>query len=312
MAVQGLHLLITYKCNARCGHCFLQSGPDRRGSMSRELALGLVREAAEIPEINHLFIEGGEPFLYRELMTEIIERATGAGLWIGALSNGFWASSPSKAAEVLRPMAKAGLQSLSISTDDWHSEFIPRERAIAAARAASDVGIEADIMACERPILDNSNAKQELEIFGGTGSIIPVYTGGVKYRGRASFNIGARVLYPWEMLTDCRENPADPGRVHIGPDGEIHLCQGLLLGRSAGAEKLSDILGGFKPEDHQLVAPLTSGGPAELARLALTLGWKPRAKGYADGCHLCYEARCFLRVMYPDLIGPAAMYVTAA
>ena len=295
MQVQGLHLLLTYKCNARCRHCFLSAGPERSEVFSEALALKVVEEAGDLPAINHLFLEGGEPFLYPKLMEAVIARATGLGLWTGALTNGFWAVSDEKAKRVLEPLAAAGLQSLSISTDAWHEEFVPLARVEAAAEAAAALGVAVDVMVCGVTALT--------ERLGPA----PVHAGGVVCRGRAISTICLNGNLNWESLTKCHEGLSRPGRVHIGPAGEIHLCQGLLLGEEAGANPLKNTFANYAPQRHPIVSRLLTGGPAALARFAAGFGFVPR-RVYVDGCQLCFETRSFLRRRFPRLIGPAGLY----
>lgn len=289
MSVRGLHLLLTYKCNARCGHCFLNAGPEHRDVMPQALGLSLIDQASQMPSVNHLFIEGGEPFLFPELVKQLVKHASDRGLWIGALTNGFWALDPDKAKAVLAPMVEAGLQSLSISTDAWHERFVPVERVKIAAAAARDLELDADVMFCQSPDFEYTNLENLQDLVGAT----EVHAGGIVCRGRAATDVCVNGNLDWQSLSVCRENLASPGRVHIGPNGEIHLCQGLLLGPSAKSEPLEKIFAGYKPESHPIVAKLLAGGPASLARYANARGWRP-APGYVDACQLCYEVRTFL------------------
>lgn len=302
MTVNGLHLLVTYKCNARCRHCFLSAGPEHSRVISRERGLALIQEASELPEIDHLFLEGGEPFLFPDLLLDFVKAATTGGLWVGALSNGFWAQSRAAALARLEPLAAAGLRSLSISTDSWHEEFVSREKAVRAATIAQELDISADIMSCNPLNITQGKGKVEAEI--------AMYTGDVVGRGRAVDSLKGGGEHCWEELVDCRERLSMPGRVHVGPDGEVHLCQGLLLGHRAGDAPLGDILAAYAPTEHPLVSRLIEGGPAAMARHALELGWEPSGL-YLDSCHLCYEVRTFLRTLYPELIGPPEIYQVA-
>lgn len=302
MTVNGLHLLVTYKCNARCRHCFLSAGPEHSRVISRERGLALIQEASELPEIDHLFLEGGEPFLFPDLLLDLVKAATAGGLWVGALSNGFWAHSRAAALARLEPLAAAGLRSLSISTDSWHEEFVSREKAVRAATIAQELDISADIMVCNPLNISKSKGKVEAEV--------ATYTGGVVGRGRAVHSLKGGGEHHWEELVDCRERLSAPGRVHVGPEGEVHLCQGLLLGPRAGDAPLGDILAAYAPAEHPLVSRLIDGGPVALARYAFELGWKSSGL-YLDSCHLCYEVRTFLRPSYPELIGPSEMYEAA-
>jgi len=302
MRPNGIHLLLTYKCNASCGHCFLSCGPRRKGVMTAAEAIKYMDDSLQTGYIGHFFVEGGEPFLYPEILTSVVKAAQGRGIWIGALTNGFWASSEAKAKERLAPLARAGLASLGVSTDAWHSEFVPVENAERAAKAATAMSIEADLMVCKGGPADDAVLSQ-LSRDG-----FEFYTGGIVCRGRAA-GISACALgeSDWRSLTTCHATFGGSSRVHIGPFGDIHLCQGLLLGVDAREEPLADIFGGFDPSRHPICSVLEAGGPAALARFAAGYGFEPRER-YADDCQLCFEARRYLRPYFPRLLGPAEGY----
>lgn len=307
MFLSGLHLLLTYKCNARCQHCFLNASPENSEVMAGEAAFKHIQEAHQIG-VNHIFIEGGEPFLFPKLLPTIISKASELGFWVGLLTNGFWATSTSKARQTLQPLAAAGLNSLSISTDGFHQSYVPLNYALTAAKVASELGLEADLMVCQDLVSANSES-QSLVVSASKAEKVPVYTGKVVCRGRAVLSkLCSSGSYNWAQLTTCREKLQTPGRVHIGPKGEIHLCQGLLMGENALSASLSSIFAAYKPANHPLVNALLKGGPAELARLAANYGFKPEAC-YVDDCHLCYEVRRWLQPYFPQFIGPANIYL---
>jgi len=302
MKPSGIHLLLTYKCNASCEHCFLNCGPGRSGTIPIDLVRKYAGDAADAPYVNHFFIEGGEPFLHPGLLREAVGEIIGRGYWLGVLTNAFWASSDARASEVLEPLAAAGLGSLGISTDAWHERFVPVEYAERAARIAGGLGIDADLMVCS----GGPGGETVIDRLREDG--FDAYTSGVVCRGRASVSAECQVNnHPWDRLTECSASFGGNSRVHLGPDGHIHLCQGLLTGFDARNEPLADIFARFDPAAHPLAAALERGGPAALADLAMEHGYKPRA-GYTDGCQLCFEARRYLIGFYPRLIGPPEIY----
>lgn len=309
MALSGLHLLLTYKCNARCRHCFLNASPENQEVMSYEAALKHLQEAKEIG-VNHIFIEGGEPFLYPRLLPAIIAKASELGFWVGLLTNGFWATSPAKASKTLKPLIQAGLNSLSISTDNFHQAFVPLNCALTAAKTARTLGLEADLMVCQE-LPAKARAAQLMSSASADNyqtAGVSVYAGKVVCRGRAVLSkLCAGGNFHWQELTVCQERLSAPSRVHIGPNGEIHLCQGLLLGKNGLSSSLTNIFNSYEPRNHPLVHALQKGGPAELARFSSQYGFKPQ-QTYVDGCHLCYEVRRWLQPYFPSLIGPLNIY----
>lgn len=224
--------------------------------------------------------EGGEPMLHPDLVAGWIEHATELGLDAGLVSNGFWALDRDRAGQVLAKLNKLGLSSLMISCDDYHGEAVERQRALAAIAAAESLGLTT--------ILAVTNREQ------------------VMYRGRAAELLAPdAALRPATELTCCpHEDLADPARVHLDYEGNIHLCQGLTMGRAADGRSLMRILRAYDPASHPIAGPLLEGGPLALAdAYALRM-----ASHYADACHLCYECRRQLRVRFPEYLGPDHVY----
>jgi hypothetical protein len=91
--------------------------------------------------------------------------------------------------------------------------------------------------------------------------------------------------------------------VHVDPLGNIHICQGIILG-NLFSQPLSHICEAYDPDLHPVTGPLLHGGPAELVRrygLA-------HQENYADACHLCYTSCQALRTRFPQALGPDQMY----
>jgi hypothetical protein len=97
-----------------------------------------------------------------------------------------------------------------------------------------------------------------------------------------------------------------PGRVHLDPMGNVHLCQGIVMG-NIRRTPLAEILAGYDPKTHPIVGPLVRGGPAQLAR---EHGLEFTGES-VDACHLCFRARRELRDRFPELLTPPQMYGVA-
>jgi len=96
--------------------------------------------------------------------------------------------------------------------------------------------------------------------------------------------------------------------VEIHPGGWVNFCAGLALG-NVRHHPLNEILASYEPDAHPIIRVLAQDGPAGLLRLAQEYGYSS-TRGYVDGCHLCYEARRFLRPYYSDHLAPARPYVS--
>jgi hypothetical protein len=220
--------------------------------------------------------------------------AAGMGFEVGIVSNAYWAISPEDALAYLRPFAGL-VADLSVSSDLFHySEKLSRQAHNAAA-AAKKLGISSGVITIERP---------EVCTDAGSGQI-PAGESGVMYRGRAAEKLAPYAPgQPWETFTACpHEDLREPGRVHLDPLGNLHICQGLVIG-NLHVTSLAEICNRYDADSHPICGPLLAGGPAALVR-EYTL---PHQDRYADACHLCYSARLALRGRFPDVLAPGQMY----
>lgn len=295
MSLTGLHLLLTYRCTLECDHCFVWSSPEARGTMSLANVRDILRQAKDLGGIEWIFFEGGEPFLYYTLLLKGVRFAARSGFRVGIVSNAYWATGVSEAKEALRPF-RGLVQDLSISSDRYHWDAEDGHLAESATAAARELGIPCGIISVAQP--------EETDATRRVGQLPPGVSA-LMYRGRAARKLVARARHrPWTEMDRCPyENLRDPGRVHIDPEGNVHLCQGISLG-NVFERPLRGIIRSYNPEAHPIVGPLLAGGPAALVRrYGLTPG-----RTYADACHLCDETRRTLRPRFPDILRPGQMY----
>ena len=127
----------------------------------------------------------------------------------------------------------------------------------------------------------------------------------IMYRGRAAEKLAARAAgHPWEGFDSCpHEDLREPGRIHLDPLGNLHICQGIVIG-NLFEKPLKQICEEYDADPHPICGLLLSGGPAALVS-EYNL---PHASHYADACHLCYEARLSLRDRFPQHLHPDQMY----
>jgi hypothetical protein len=295
MKITGLHLLLTYQCNYECDHCFVWGSPRQSGVMSVDNVRNILRQARDLGTIEWVFFEGGEPFLYYPVLMRGVQLATSMGFRVGIVTNAYWATCLEDAVTWLKPFVDM-VEDLSISCDAYHScdENSPLPQN--ATAAAEQLGIPTGIISIAPP--ENLLAET-------TGGVLPDGESGVMYRGRATYRLADKVKpQPWDSFTQCtNEDFRDPGRVHLDPFGNIHLCQGLLLG-NVFETPLRNIISAFDPDTHPITGPLLRGGPVELVNTYQL----PHKTHYADACHMCYEARIALREKFPSILGPDQVY----
>ncbi len=295
MKLTGLHLLLTYQCTFECEHCFAWGSPSQKGVMTLDDIRCFLQQAKETGTVTSIYFEGGEPFLYYATLLDGVLMAGRMGFSVGIVSNAFWATSPQDARAALRPFKK-WLNNISVSSDLYHYNELLSLQARHAAAAAETFGISVGTISVARP--------EETNVEKVTGQL-PERLSGVMYRGRAVEKLAWRAdRFAWEQFTTCpHENLRDPGRVHLDPFGNLHLCQGLVIG-NLFTRPLREICETYDPDAHPIVGPLLAGGPAELVRRYHLA----HVDTYADACHLCYESRQALRTRFPDQLGPDGMY----
>lgn len=297
MSLTGLHILLTYRCTFRCDHCFVWGSPEQTGVFTLSRLIEALDQAQSAHMIEWIYFEGGEPFLYYPILVEGIRAATDRGFQVGVVTNGYWATTPEDAGAWLSPLV-GSLASLSASTDELHFNERISAEARNARQACERLGIPVDWIVCDLPEASQAQARHGEPVEGGS----------IMYRGRAVTTLAGRATqHRWDTFDTCpHERLDDPGRVHLDPLGNLHLCQGLVMG-NLFERPLVEILDSYRPQEQPVVGPLLRGGPTGLARHYDL----PHADAYADACHLCFSLRQALRSRFPAVLGPDQMYAEA-
>lgn len=293
MKLSGIHILLTYQCTFECDHCFAWGSPWQSGTLTLE-QIKVILEQAKAAGVELIYFEGGEPFLYYALLVRGVEIANEMGFSVGIVSNAYWAHTLGDAMVWLKPLA-GKLDDLSISSDLFHYSEEMLHQAGNAVQAAEKLGIPVETISVAQP--------DELDAPDSHGQLVA--NAGVMFRGRAIEKLLTRISKrSWETFAECpHEDLRDPGRVHLDPLGNLHICQGISIG-NLFEKPLTEICAEYDPDAHPVCGPLMNGGPVAL----VTEYGLPHGSDYADACHLCYVARSALRARMPETLGPDQMY----
>lgn len=292
--LSGLHLLLTYQCTFECDHCFVWGSPWQVGTMTVADIRVILSQAKEAESVEWIYFEGGEPFLYYQTMLAGIDLAIDLGFKVGVVTNSYWATSDEDALLWLTPLV-GKVQDLTISSDLFHfSEKVSRQSK-SVKRISEQLNIPLGIICIEQP---------EIHALSAIGQI-PSEASSIMFRGRAAEKLSPKVPhYPADQFTTCpHENLADPGRIHIDPFGDLHICQGISVG-NIFTSSMKRILDEFDPRSHPIIGALLDGGSYKLAQKYAV----PTTGRYADACHLCFETRRTLRSQFPEILKPDQMY----
>jgi hypothetical protein len=301
--LDGIHFLVTYRCTFACDHCFVWSSPDAEQTMTLAQLTGVIDQAVAAG-VRDVYFEGGEPTLVYPVVLAAARHAREAGLQWGLVSNCYWATSVDDAKVWLEPFGELGISDLSLSSYAYFVEDADEDRLRNAAQAAQELGLPMAVLEVGAPAC--------LDL---PGLCLGDDVGEVMCRGRAAVELApARADRPPDTLVTCpHEDFGQPSRAHVGPDGQLQLCQGISAGALFAADggvvpgALRAALEGYDPARRPVVRELREGGPWALAQ---AMGHTPQRELYADECHLCYETRAVLRAAgrLPEVLAPAQCY----
>ncbi len=295
--LQGIHFLLTYQCTFECDHCFLFGSPFAPGVFTIENLHKVLYQTKQLATVKNIYFEGGEPFLYFPLMVEGIRCSLEMGFKVGIVTNGYWATSVPDAKIWLQYLKGFPISDLSISDDELHYANPSENFAKNALKAAQELNLKVSTITIAKPsiCITEENGRRGEKIVDGD----------VVFRGRAVEKLLQGVkLQPACNFNECtQEDFINPSRVHIDPFGNVHLCQGLLMGNLFQVP-LKQMIESYDPYSHPITAPILKGGPLELARRNRII----IDKGYADACHLCYDIRKKLKDKYPQFLAPDWIY----
>jgi sulfatase maturation enzyme AslB (radical SAM superfamily) len=312
-------ILLTYRCNAACAHCYENSGPTKRAVLPPEHLRELLREFKKLGFTGRdLHFAGGEPFFdYKHLIACFNVAKEEGMLPLGKLeTNGFWCKSDHLARERMTEIKEFGIGTLLISCDPFHQEFVPIEAVQTAERIGNEVFGEGVVRIGPRDFFENPidmmslNEEEKTEIFRGVLESRPM-----RMTGRAANDLSHLVdNFPKEDYANsrCGRRLLWKKSIHVDPHGNVFpsVCAGISIGNTMKTP-LSKIHDDFEIEDHALVETLVEKGPLPLMEEAIQAGYADRKEGYSSKCHVCHEARAFFLQagMYRDEVAPEEAYV---
>jgi len=296
MSLTGIHFLLTYKCTYECDHCFVYCGPNADGVFTISQIEDSLKQMKEVESIDTAYFEGGEPFLYYPLMLTAASMAKAMGFKVGIVTNAYWATSVRDAELWLTPLKSIGVDDLSISEDIFHNPDNQNKAASYAREASEKLEIPCGEICIEEP-----SVKSDVEIKPGE----PVVGGDVLFKGRAVDKLlDGLPRQNYKTFDSCpHEELIDPGRFHLDPYGNLHVCQGIVVGNMF-EKPLKEIIESFDPYTHPIINVLLNGGPAKLAE---DNGYDT-SNGFVDHCHICFEVRRAMQNNHPEHLAPPQVY----
>ena len=293
-------IMPNYQCTAACRHCLYACSPTFGGGFMSETTmdemLGLLREGG----CYSVHIGGGEPFLDFEGLLTLLSKAKKFGMMVDYVeTNGYWAVEERDIIKRLVALEKAGADTLCISVDPFHSEYVPYALPLRLANICRERRFGyflwqdrfLSMMKQVSPGVAHDRASLEENI--SKDYIYRTATAyGIRIGGRAiNIEMEYSTCKPMESLlhsTPCSDL-VGTGHFHVDmynqfiPPG----CTGLVL-------PMAEVVRGIPAGKYPIYEALSQGGVAALYTLACSLDFIPDEEGYTSSCALCFFIRKYL------------------
>ncbi len=119
-------IMVNYACNAACRHCLYSCSPKREKNYMQKNTAAKIGKLLQDGGCRHVHIGGGEPFLNFEGLLTVINTLAQYNVYIDYVeTNAFWARNEQKVCEYINKLLHAGVDTLCISIDPFHAEYVP-------------------------------------------------------------------------------------------------------------------------------------------------------------------------------------------
>lgn len=142
MPLDGGGIMANYQCTAACRHCLYGCSPGYAAGEYMTVAamdktFPLLRKAG----CRSVHIGGGEPFIDFDGLVMLVEKLTAHGIRVDYIeTNASWATDQETIVKCLGQLARAGADSLCISLDPYHAEYVPYEYPLRLAETCRKAG----------------------------------------------------------------------------------------------------------------------------------------------------------------------------
>lgn len=134
---------MNYVCSSACAHCAYRSGPYRDKSFIAPAQAAANCRVVRRLGCRSLHIGGGEPFLDRQGLLTVLEVMARENVAVNYIeTNSSWYRDHGRAVDLFREIRKRGCDTLLISIDPFHKQFIPFRKVKGAMAAGREAGIQ--------------------------------------------------------------------------------------------------------------------------------------------------------------------------
>ena len=297
-------IMVNYQCSAACRHCLYSCSPARDPGYVDEKTAAAICSLLRKGGCRSVHIGGGEPFLNFDSLEMMVRKIKQAGISLEYIeTNAYWAgdiNDQGRIQEKLNRLLAAGANTLCISVDPYHAEYVPYGAPLALAEWCEKTGMDyflwkhEFLSALSQLDPKKNHSRSDIEkILSEKYIHNTARYYGIEYGGRA-VNIEREfgTLHSAESLADksspCR-NLLSTGHFHVDKNCCFipPVCTGIRI-------PLSEAVDGIPPDKYPVFESLYNGGVSALFELSKQQGFLPDPAGYPSKCNFCFYLRRFL------------------
>lgn len=141
MSYNSLAVSLFRKCSASCSICCFESTPDKTERLEIEPLKKYILSSKQLSYIKEISFTGGEPFLEYSLLKDLVSFSKNIGKTCTCVTNAFWADNLNDTEECIMELKNSGLVKLTVSYDEFHSEFVKPQNIINVMKACKKIGL---------------------------------------------------------------------------------------------------------------------------------------------------------------------------
>lgn len=307
--IRRVEYLVTKRCTGWCQHCSVMTGDRNPDHSYRDLTAVLAASAhlyAAFP-VSSMMVYGGEPLLYLDNVVQLFRFACESGVSRRELiTNGYFSRDFRKIASSVVRLAQSGMTHAYVSVDAFHQPRIPLaqvEEFLSTLLLQGSgqvflhpswvVGRDHDNEYNQRTesIVCQLVERHGVRVSDGN-NIIPA--------GRFRHSLCEYYpRFPELPPQKCRDIPYANAPDRVGslrflPNGDVHICRGVILGNIFEAE-LPRMLQAYEPLTDPALAAIVSDGAQGILTLAAKDHVMIDPEDYYGRCDLCAATLSALR-----------------
>jgi MoaA/NifB/PqqE/SkfB family radical SAM enzyme len=298
MNISRIEFSVTNSCTSHCRHCSVGDVTAKeRATIDKDAAVSAVKGLSGLFNIESVMTFGGEPLLFAGTTCAIHKTAYECGIPVRqVITNGYFSNGKEKITAVAKALKASGVNSLLLSVDAFHKEFIPLGKAYLFAKALCDESLEGfklhPAWVVNREHCNSYNKETEACLNYFADLHIPVSNGNNIFpEGNAArFLSDFYQKKPIDLNVKCGEAPYtdrldDVRTIAINPNGDVAVCC-FVIGNIC-RDDIVDIVKRYNPCESPVMSAVMNGGVCELIKYAGTMGIEVDASKFYSACDIC-------------------------